>query len=123
MTQIIKGDCNTRLETPLILALSNRHVTMSIILLSSPNAELDFATISNVTARKIIQEEISPIYELLFDANGKLHESDLLGKYSEIKYHFGKNNRATKFEIRIEDKLNVHYFRIKRKVPEPLSQR
>lgn len=122
MTKTIEGDCNTRLETPLILALLNNHVTMSIILLSSPNAELDFATISNVTARKLIQDE-NPICELLFDKDGKLLESDLLGKFSEIKYHFGKNNRATKFEIRIEDKLNVHYFRIKRKVPEPLSQR
>ena len=86
MTKIIQGDCNTRLETPLILALSNNHVTMSIILLSSPNAELDFATISNVTARKLIHED-NPICELLFDKDGQLLESDLLGKFSEIKSH------------------------------------
>ena len=108
------GDCNLRLETPLILSIINEHLALAILLICRPQAELDFCSISNESARKLIFSKTKKFH---FDIQDLLDEK-ILGKFEEIQYHFG-NHKPTGFDIRIDD----NKLRIKRKVSEHVSQK
>ena len=109
------ADCNLRLETPLILSILEKNLTLTVLLLCRPQAELDFCSISNDSARKLIFDGYDQFH---YDIQDLLAGNEYLAKFEEIQYHFG-NHKPTGFEIRIDS----NKFRIKRKVSEHLSQK